>query len=64
MTIEPVHILALFAVVAPVVLVVQALRKRIRVTCCSGAIDARHDLRMRSAYARGESTPVDVDPPG
>lgn len=51
MTIEPAHVLAVFALAAPTILVVQTRRKRIRVTCCSGALDARCDLRMRGAFA-------------
>lgn len=41
------YLLAVFAVVVPVLLVVQTVRGRVRVQCC--ATDAAHDLRMRDA---------------
>lgn len=63
MTFEPAYVLAIFALVAPTILVVQTRRKRIRVTCCSGAIDARCDLRMRGAFASDHAARVGVDPP-
>lgn len=63
MSIEPAHVLAIFAVAAPTILVVQTRRKRLRVTCCSGAIDARCDLRMRAAFASHDPTRADAVPP-
>jgi hypothetical protein len=64
MTIEPAYVLASFALAAPTILVVQTRRKRIRVRCCSGAIDARCDLRMRGAFTIDAPVRVDGDPPG
>lgn len=43
-------ILALGAFIPPVVLVVQKMRGRADVHCCSGATDASRDLRMAPAF--------------
>ena len=47
------YVLAAFALVVPVVLVVQTLRGRVRVQCCSVAPE--RDLRMRDARPEGAS---------
>jgi len=39
----------------PASLVIQKIRGRVRVTCCSGSVDASRDLRMRDAYAENET---------
>jgi hypothetical protein len=49
-------VLAAFAIVVPVVLVVQSVRGRVRLQCC--ATHVTRDLRMRDAW------PVDADTPG
>lgn len=41
------YLLAAFAIVIPVVLVVQSIRGRVRLQCC--AADASRDLRLRNA---------------
>ncbi len=41
------YALAAFAIVVPVLLVVQAIRGRVRVQCCS--VTPERDVRMRSA---------------
>jgi hypothetical protein len=48
------YLLGLFAIAAPVVLVVQAIRGRVRVRCCG--IEASQDLRMRDALRDGHET--------
>ncbi|MBI1352338.1 MAG: hypothetical protein GC156_14630 [Actinomycetales bacterium] len=63
MSIEPVDILAIFAVLGPVALVVQHRRKRVRVYCCSGAAPACYDLRMNPKTASAVSaTDADSNP--
>lgn len=63
MTLEPVHALAVLAIVGPAVLVVQTRRKRLRVYCCSGAAPAACDLRMTASTdaEQGSSCPSDGD---
>ena len=41
------YLLAAFAIVIPVVLVVQSIRGRVRLQCC--AADPSRDLRLRNA---------------
>jgi hypothetical protein len=48
------YLLAAFAIIVPVILVVQTLRGRVRVQCCAVAPEA--DLRMRTAF--DEQTPA------
>jgi len=43
------YLLAAFAIVAPVVLVVQTIRGRMRLQCCS--VDPMLDARIRNAVA-------------
>lgn len=40
------YVLAAFAIVVPVLLVVQTIRGRVRMQCC--AVEPSHDLRMRT----------------
>lgn len=49
-----IYLLALFAIAVPVLLVVQTIRGRVRVQCCS--VDPSRDARMRDALA--EHTPT------
>jgi hypothetical protein len=48
------YLLAAFAIIVPVVLVVQTLRGRVKVQCC--AVAPQDDLRMRPAS--DEQTPA------
>jgi hypothetical protein len=48
------YLLAAFAIVIPVLLVVQTLRGRVRVQCCS--VEPGKDLRMRDAVAEQPPT--------
>lgn len=41
------YLLAAFAIIVPVILVVQTVRGRVRVQCC--AVEPARDLRMRTA---------------
>lgn len=47
------YLLAAFAIIVPVILVVQTVRGRVRVQCC--AVEPSRDLRMRPAL--DEPTP-------
>jgi hypothetical protein len=49
------YLLAAFAIIVPVVLVVQTLRGRVRVQCC--AVEPGRDLRMRGAFDEHSPTP-------
>ena len=48
------YLLAAFAIIVPVLLVVQTVRGRVRVQCC--AVEPTRDLRMRAAF--DEHTPA------
>ncbi len=49
------YLLAAFAIIVPVVLVVQTIRGRVRVQCC--AVEPARDLRMRGAFDEHAPTP-------
>ena len=49
------YLLAAFAIIVPVVLVVQTIRGRVRVQCC--AVEPTRDLRMRGAFDEQSPTP-------
>jgi hypothetical protein len=49
------YLLAAFAIIVPVLLVVQTVRGRVRVQCC--AVDPKSDLRMRGAFDEHAPTP-------
>lgn len=49
------YLLAAFAIIVPVILVVQTLRGRVRVQCC--AVSPESDLRMRAAFDEQTPTP-------
>jgi len=49
------YLLAAFAIIVPVILVVQTVRGRVRVQCCSVA--PARDLRMRTASDEHSPTP-------
>lgn len=49
------YLLAAFAIIVPVILVVQTLRGRVRVQCC--AVEPGQDLRMRTAFDEQPPTP-------
>jgi hypothetical protein len=49
------YVLAAFAIIVPVVLVVQTIRGRVRVQCC--AVEPGRDLRMRPAVDERAPTP-------
>jgi hypothetical protein len=49
------YLLAAFAIIVPVVLVVQTIRGRVRVQCC--AVDPTRDLRMRGPFDEHAPTP-------
>ena len=48
------YLLAAFAIIVPVLLVVQTVRGRVRVKCCG--VEPTRDLRMRAAF--DEQTPA------
>jgi hypothetical protein len=48
------YLLAVFALVVPVILVVQTIRGRVRVQCC--AVEPARDLRMRGAFEEQSPT--------
>jgi len=49
------YLLAAFAIIVPVILVVQTVRGRVCVQCC--AVEPSRDLRMRSASDEHAPTP-------
>jgi hypothetical protein len=49
------YLLAAFAIIVPVILVVQTVRGRVRVQCC--AVEPGRDLRMRTGVDERSATP-------